>query len=55
MDNDPIDFHDVVKSFKWRRAMDVEIDVIQRNNTWELIDLPIGKNNRSQMDFQNKN
>ncbi|CAL2255785.1 unnamed protein product [Prunus armeniaca] len=27
---------------KWRKAMDVEIDAIRRNNTWELIDLPVG-------------
>lgn len=24
------------------KAMDVEIDAIQRNNTWELTDLPMG-------------
>ena len=28
---------------KWIDAMDEEIDAIKRNNTWELVDLPKGK------------
>ena len=39
-DNDPISFGDVVKIMKWRKTMDVEIKAIERNNTWELTDLP---------------
>ena len=39
-DNDPVSFGDVVKIMKWRKTMDVEIKAIQRNNTWELTDLP---------------
>ncbi|KAH9743180.1 Integrase catalytic domain-containing protein [Citrus sinensis] len=36
---DPIRFDDAVKSEKWRKAMDVEIEAIKRNNTWELTEL----------------
>ncbi|RVX23984.1 Retrovirus-related Pol polyprotein from transposon TNT 1-94 [Vitis vinifera] len=38
--NDPVSFGDAVKSMKWRKAMDAEIEAIDRNDTWELTDLP---------------
>jgi len=41
-DCDPTTFENVVKEEKWRKAMDDEIDVIERNSTWELSDLPKG-------------
>ncbi|KAM7488108.1 hypothetical protein LguiB_025592 [Lonicera macranthoides] len=37
---DPIIFEDAVKSEKWRKAMDSEIESIEKNSTWELTDLP---------------
>ena len=40
--SDPIKFEDAVKEDKWRRAMDTEIHAINKNNTWELVDLPRG-------------
>nr|GEW66023.1 putative RNA-directed DNA polymerase [Tanacetum cinerariifolium] len=39
---DPPTFEDVVKSEKWRHAMDQEIQAIERNNTRELTTLPYG-------------
>jgi hypothetical protein len=33
---DPIYFEDVVKSMTWRRAMDIEMEAINNNDTWEL-------------------
>jgi len=39
-DSDPTTFESVVKEEKWRKEMDDEIDVIERNDTWELINLP---------------
>lgn len=42
IDSDPIHFEEAVKSDKWRKAMDAEIEAIKRNDTWELIDLPEG-------------
>ncbi|CAL2241824.1 unnamed protein product [Prunus armeniaca] len=41
--NDPTTFDDDVKSSKWRKAMDLEIQAIEMNDTWELIDLPEGE------------
>ncbi|KAJ4718900.1 Retrovirus-related Pol polyprotein from transposon TNT 1-94 [Melia azedarach] len=33
-------FEDAVKELKWQKAMDDEIAAIEKNNTWELTDLP---------------
>ncbi|KAM2672175.1 hypothetical protein EV1_007904 [Malus domestica] len=41
-DSDPMHYNEAVKSAKWRKAMVVEITAIERNNTWELTDLPQG-------------
>lgn len=35
----PVHFEEAVKHDKWRTAMDMEIQAIERNNTWELTDL----------------
>ena len=43
MENDPVTFEEAVKEEKWREAMKQEMDAIERNKTWELIDLPPGK------------
>lgn len=39
---DPIHFEDVVKSRKWRRAMDLEMEAINNNDTWVMTKLPKG-------------
>eukprot|EP00257_Ricinus_communis_P021759 XP_015581307.1 uncharacterized protein LOC107262105 [Ricinus communis] len=39
---DPTTFESVVKEDKWRKAMNDEIDAIERNKAWELCDLPKG-------------
>ncbi|RVW35655.1 Retrovirus-related Pol polyprotein from transposon TNT 1-94 [Vitis vinifera] len=39
---DPIYFEEAVKSEKWRTTMDVEMEAIKKNGTWELTDLPKG-------------
>ncbi|RVW51356.1 Retrovirus-related Pol polyprotein from transposon TNT 1-94 [Vitis vinifera] len=39
---DPTTFEEAVQSSKWRAAMDLEIEAIERNETWELTDLPEG-------------
>ena len=33
-------FEEVVQISKWRDVMDLKIEVIERNETWELTDLP---------------
>ncbi|GAU31303.1 hypothetical protein TSUD_315120 [Trifolium subterraneum] len=37
---DPESYDEASKSKKWRQAIDVEIEAIEANNTWELTDLP---------------
>ena len=41
--DDPIHFEDVVKEEKWIESMNEEIGAIEKNDTWELVDLPQGK------------
>eukprot|EP00253_Pinus_taeda_P015002 PITA_15002 len=40
---DPVHFKDAIKDKKWIEAMDEEINVIERNKTWDLVELPKGK------------
>ena len=39
---DPVTCEEVMNFSKWRIAMKIEIDAIERNETWELTDLPKG-------------
>ena len=39
---DSTTFEEVVQSSKWRAAIDLEIEAIERNETWELAYLPKG-------------
>ncbi|KAA3477274.1 retrovirus-related Pol polyprotein from transposon TNT 1-94 [Gossypium australe] len=39
---DLVCFEEAVKNENWRIAMDLEIKSIEKNETWELIDLPLG-------------
>lgn len=36
---DPVTFEDAIQDPKWQHTMDEEIHAIEKNNTWELIDL----------------
>lgn len=40
--SDPLTFEEAQKCLKWREAMDAEINSIQKNQTWELSNLPNG-------------
>eukprot|EP00253_Pinus_taeda_P031978 PITA_31978 len=40
---DPIHFEDAIKDKKWIEAMDEEMNSIERNKTWDLVELPKGK------------
>ncbi|GKV28744.1 hypothetical protein SLEP1_g37756 [Rubroshorea leprosula] len=42
-DCDPTVFEEAATESKWQKAMDEEIAAIERNNTWELTELPKGK------------
>jgi transposase InsO family protein len=39
---DPTSYDCAVKSDEWRKAMDQEMESIEKNNTWELVKLPEG-------------
>ena len=41
--NDPIHFEEAINDKKWIEAMDEEINAIERNKTWDLVELPKGK------------
>ena len=41
--DDPIHFEDAVKEEKWIEAMNKEIGAIENNDTWELVEIPQGK------------
>lgn len=40
--SDPVSYEEAVKSSKWRLAMDMEINSIEKNQTWKLTELPTG-------------
>ncbi|CAL8991481.1 unnamed protein product [Prunus brigantina] len=40
--SDPVLFSDAAREPKWQKAMDEEIKSIEKNNTWELTELPQG-------------
>ena len=37
--DDPIHFEEAIKDRNWIEAMDEEINAIERNNTWDLVEL----------------
>ena len=39
----PIHYEEAIKEEKWIQEMDEEIDAIEKNQTWELMSLPQGK------------
>lgn len=39
---DPVHYEDAVKDDRWKKAMDLEIQAIEKNQTWRLVDLPQG-------------
>lgn len=41
-DEDTETFEDAVVHERWRKAMEAEIQAINDNNTWELVDVPAG-------------
>ena len=41
--DDHIHFEEAVKDKKWIDAMDEEMNAIEKNKTWELVDLPKSK------------
>ena len=42
IDTDPLSFEEAARSKKWRNAMMKEMESIEKNKTWELVDAPNG-------------
>lgn len=42
--SDPVLYSDAAKEQMWQNAMTQEINSIEKNNTWQLVDLPADKN-----------
>nr|GEV43200.1 retrovirus-related Pol polyprotein from transposon TNT 1-94 [Tanacetum cinerariifolium] len=42
-DTENITFEEAIRSEKWKKAIDVEINAIERNKTWEMAQLPKGQ------------
>ena len=42
-DSTPLAFEDAIENSKWQKAMDAEIKSIEKNDTWELTNLPKGQ------------
>ena len=40
---EPVSFEEASKHIEWRQAMEVEMTMINKNQTWELVNLPAGK------------
>ncbi|KAL0427329.1 UNVERIFIED_CONTAM: Retrovirus-related Pol polyprotein from transposon RE1 [Sesamum latifolium] len=40
---EPTSFSEAVRDSRWREAMKVEIDALERNGTWTIADLPLDK------------
>lgn len=41
--DEPVNYSQAAKEGEWRKAMRVEIDAVERNNTWVLTELPTGR------------
>ena len=41
--DDPLTFEEVFEEEIWAQAMDEEIECIEKNQTWELVDVPKDK------------
>jgi hypothetical protein len=41
---EPKNFNEASKYVNWLKSMNEELDKIEKNNTWELVPRPVGKN-----------
>ncbi|KAH9293226.1 hypothetical protein KI387_041571, partial [Taxus chinensis] len=41
--SEPENVREALSQPQWKEAMDTEYDSLMKNQTWELVDLPIGK------------
>ena len=41
--SDPKSYYHARKDLRWKVAMDEEMNSLQKNTTWELVSLPLGR------------
>lgn len=41
--DEPTSYREAAKEPEWQRAMETEVEAIERNNTWKLVELPSGQ------------
>ena len=41
--DEPKFYHTVVQDVHWSNAMNEEIEALDKNGTWDIVDLPTGK------------
>ncbi|KAL2236191.1 UNVERIFIED_CONTAM: Retrovirus-related Pol polyprotein from transposon RE1 [Sesamum indicum] len=41
--SEPRNYNEAVKKREWMEAMDLEIQALENNNTWDIVKLPVGK------------
>jgi len=40
---EPAGYEEALKDIKWKKAMEEEMSMIQKNKTWDLVDRPVGR------------
>ncbi|PNX68424.1 retrovirus-related Pol polyprotein from transposon TNT 1-94, partial [Trifolium pratense] len=40
---EPINYLEAMSNLKWKQAMEEELCAIEKNQTWQLVELPTGK------------
>ena len=43
VESDPQTYEDATHATRWKKTMKEEFNSLQKNNTWELVDLPPGR------------
>ena len=44
MEIEPKTFQQAMKSDKWKKTVNVELEAMEQNRTWDIVSLPVGKN-----------
>ena len=51
---EPENYEEAINHDVWKKAVEQEIRMIEKNNTWELVAIPRKRSCKSKMDLQNQ-